>query len=237
MKQLFKYLLGAILSLMLTPLQAQEIQEDFLMLKLDEGQINELVDKALQHSYVLKALYAEARQKNEKVRQNRLGFLQNFDVGVQLFDFNRDLSEQTYVGGAVSNAGLSLRVNLFGIATYRNQIRYAKEDVRRTESDILRQRQILRNWIEGKYLDYMTLLEVIQARQALLTNMEQQLTLTQKRFQKGEAKTESYLDALNGVTQMREGLIRVKMEARKIYRELMIFTTPEEDEAIRYLKP
>ena len=198
---------------------------NYLQFRLDDAQINELVEKAISTSYVLKALDAERLQKREIVKQRRIGVLENFAVGVQLYSFNQNFETATTTGGLLPNVGLNMRVNLFGIATYRSNIKYAKADVVRTENDIKRQKQILKNWVEQKYLDYLMVLEVIEMRSNVLVSLEAQLALTKQRFEKGEAKVETYLKIQNGVENTKESLLRTKMEARKIFQELINFTT------------
>ncbi|NTW48707.1 MAG: TolC family protein [Chlorobiales bacterium] len=194
----------------------------------DQAIIDSLVIRTYQNSYQLETLREEYLQETERIYQEKMGWLGSFKIGIQFVNLqggNETSSNTSFVPAL----GISLNIDLEGLVTLPSRVRLAEAGARRVQDELMKQKRILRKWVEDKYLEYIKILEILKMKQTVVASQEEQLVLTQSRFQKGEGRLEEYLLVMNGISETKESIIRYQIEARKVYRELYIDTSIPED--------
>jgi len=190
--------------------------------------IDSLVEVAFENSYFLQTLHEERAIRKTKVWQKKNSWLSSLRFGVQLFSLTNDVQNEVSNTGLLPSVGVNLQISPDKILTLPSRVKMAKSDVRRAENDILRQRKILRTWVEQKYLDYLQALEVVKLRKERLQAQLEMAILIKEKFKIGEAKLDEVIKIQGGIEQMEEGLIRSQFAIEKIYRELNVMIGREE---------
>ncbi|NTV45890.1 MAG: TolC family protein [Chlorobiales bacterium] len=203
-------------------------QDDEQFDEKDQAIIDSLVIRTYQNSYLLEALREEYNQETERIFQEKMGWLGSFKIGIQFVNLQGG-SETTSNTSFVPALGLSLNLDLERIFTLPSRIQKAKQGAKKVQDEILKQKRVLRQWVEEKYLEYITVLEILKIKQSVLSSQEEQYLLVKNRFQRGEGKLEDFLLITNAISETKGSVIQYRIAARKIYRELYINTTVPED--------
>ena len=199
-----------------------------LMLE-DETVLDSLVDRMIQHAYLLKASEAELIQKHQMVKQEKRSWLSTFTMGISLYNQSTVYDDQSGSSvtnvGVLPNLGVSLTVNPERLVNMPSNVKIAQQDVLRIENTMKEQRRTLKVFITGKYYEYLEALNILELRISTHERQRQQATQARRRFERGEAKLEEVILAQNGLADAEESLMRARVSILKLKKEIDLFTT------------
>lgn len=197
----------------------------------DHKALDSLVDNALSNSYQLDAMNTEILQKHELTKQEKRGWLSSFQMGINFFNTNTTYDEYnraTTTASVLSNVGLSISINPERLINLGSRVKVAEYEIERVSRTQNEQRRILRNFIAGKYYDYIEALNVIEIRSNALQTQRERLELATLQFTKGEAETDELMIIENGLLNLEEAFLKSKIFAMKLKSEIELFTQDTE---------
>ncbi|MEQ9297556.1 MAG: TolC family protein [Cyclobacteriaceae bacterium] len=197
----------------------------------DHKALDSLVDNALSNSYQLDAMNAEILQKHELTKQEKRSWLSSFQMGINFFNTNTTYDEYnraTTTASVLSNVGLSISINPERLINLGSRVKVAEYEIERVSRTQNEQRRILRNFIAGKYYDYIEALNVIEIRSNALQTQRERLELATLQFTKGEAETDELMLIENGLLSLEEAFLKSKIFAMKLKSEIELFTQDTE---------
>ncbi|WP_020529856.1 TolC family protein [Flexithrix dorotheae] len=196
---------------------------------VDQEVLINLKEDLFENSQELKILETERAQKKEKVFQEKLSWLSSFNLGLQFFNYSQDLQTDYVQIGVLSNLGGSLKIDLYGLSTLGSRIRSAKGDVIKSEYMIQVQRLELSKWMDVQYLNYVEVIEALKIQINEMNSLEAQAKLTKEKFELGQSDLDEYLMIEGAVNQAKLGILKNKITAEKIYREILQKITSVKD--------
>jgi outer membrane protein TolC len=207
-----------LLTFAVRPLAAQTVAPENLF----NAQIADSVTRGVfEHSYALSNYGERIRQAEARITQERLHWLSSLRVGVQFINLP---GSQTYDAniGVIPALGASITLDLEGLATRKSRIRSAQAEKRIAENSLMEQKRTLRIWVEGKYFEYLQLLERMKLRADILQGQQEQSVMVKLRFERGEAKLEDLLNITAAINESRDALLQFELAAQRIHRELHV---------------
>ncbi|MDX2128647.1 MAG: TolC family protein [Chloroherpetonaceae bacterium] len=208
-------------------LQSQTRPYQEIVSKSDRMTVDSLVIAAYKNSYLLEGLREGITVAEEKTFQESMHWLSNLRFGVQFLNLP---TNPDYNGGSIiPTLGVNISLDLEGLVTLPSRISGAEAGKRVIENELLKQKRILRTWVESKYFDYLQSLELLKLQYAILESQEEQMKLVKARFEGGESKIEDYLLIQNAIAQTKQAIVRAEIEAKRIERELAIATNEKEN--------
>ena len=199
-----------------------------LLLK-DQSLLDSIVENALANSNQIRAMDAEILQKHELTKQEKRSWLSTFQMGINFFntqttydEFNRPIT----TASVLSNVGISLSINPERLANLGSRVKVAEYEIERVSQTQSEQRRILRNFITGKYYDYMEALNVIEIRSNALQTQRQRYEVVTLKFTRGEAEADNLMLIENGLFSLEEAYLKAKVFAMKLKSEIELFTSP-----------
>lgn len=203
-----------------------------LLLK-DRKMLDSIVDNALAHSNQIQAMQAESFQKQELLKQEKRSWLSTFQMGVNFFSTQTTLDEfnrPVTTANILTNVGVSLSINPERLANLGSRKKVAKYEIERVGQMQIEQRRILRNFITGKYYDYIEALNVIEIRSNALENQRERIEIVQHQFTRGEAEADQLMQLENALYSLEEAFLKSRIFAMKLKSEIELFTRPVDSE-------
>jgi outer membrane protein TolC len=208
----------------------QEMQAIELLL-LNETALDSLTNLALDNSYYVHGFEAELGQQYENVRQEKNKWYSTFRLGVNFFSLATSVNNQDQSvtrAGILPNLGLSLSIDPEKFINRGSYVREAQLNVTRAESQVNHQKKMLRKEIVGLYYQYLEVLGIILLREEAKQYQQQQVTLLEERFKKGEARLEDLLNNQGALALASEALLRSQLAAKKMKQEMIVITSDTE---------
>jgi len=87
---------------------------------------------------------------------------------------------------------------------------------------------MLRKEIVGLYYQYLEALGIILLREEAKQYQQQQVTLLEERFKKGEGRLEDLLNNQGALALASEALLRAQLAVKKIKQEIIVITSDTE---------
>jgi outer membrane protein TolC len=208
----------------------QEIQAIELLL-LNETALDSLTNLALDNSYYIHGFEAELGQQYENVREEKNKWYSTFRLGINFFSLSTSVNNQDQSvtrAGVLPNLGVSLSIDPEKFINRGSYIRKAQLNVTRAESQVHHQQKMLRKEIIGLYYQYLEALGIILLREEAKQYHQQQVTLLEERFKKGEGRLEDLLNNQGALALASEALLRAQLAVRKIKQEIIVITSDTE---------
>lgn len=199
------------------------------LLLQDRSMLDSIVDNALAHSNQIQAMEAETLQKEQLLKQERRSWLSTFQMGVNFFNTQTRLDEfnrPVTTASLMSNVGVSFSVNPERLANLGSRKKVAKYEIERVNQMQNEQRRILRNFITGKYYDYIEALNVIEIRTNAVQTQRERLEIVTLQFKRGEAEADQLMQLEMGLSSLEESFLKSKIYAMKLKSEIELFTRP-----------
>lgn len=245
MKQVICLLITTLLSLTAARVMAQAVTNVVAERKLiedilqNEAQLDSLVNRALQNSYWIKGFEAELAQQHENVKQEKNRWVSTFRMGVNFFSINTQVNsnnESVTTAGFLPQVGLTLSIDPERFISRSSYIREAKYNVTRAENQVQHQRKQIRLEIVQLFYQYMETLGILELRQIAQQTQQEQCTLIEAKFKRGEEQMEAVLLNQNALLMTSEAVIKAQLQIRKIKQEINILTSANETNLSNYQK-
>jgi len=245
MKQVIYLLITTVLSLATSRAKAQTVTnvaaerkliEDILQ---NEVQLDSMVSLALQNSYWIKGFEAELAQQHENVIQEKNRWVSSFRMGINFFSVNTQVNsnnESVTTAGLFPQLGLTLSIDPERFISRSSYIREAKYNVTRTENQVQHQRRQIRLEIVQLFYQYIETLGILELRQTAQQTQQEQCTLIEEKFKRGEEQMEAVLLNQNALLLTSEAVIKAQLQIRKLKQEINILTSATENNPSDYRK-
>lgn len=245
MKQIICLLLATLLTLTTSGVMAQatidvaaerKLIEDILQ---NEEHLDSLVNRALQNSYWIKGFEAELAQQHENVKQEKNRWVSTFRMGVNFFSINTQVNsnnESVTTAGLLPQLGLTLSIDPERFISRSSYIREAKYNVTRAENQVQHQHRQIRLEIVQLFYQYMETLGILELRQIAQQTQQEQCTLIEAKFKRGEEQMEAVLLNQNALLMTSEAVIKAQLQIRKLKQEINILTSANEIQQSKYQK-
>ena len=211
------------------PAQEKKLIESLLT---NEAQLDSLVARALQNSYWIQGFEAELAQQHENVLQEKKRWVSSFRMGVNFFSLNTQVNsnnESVTTAGILPQLGLTLSIDPERFISRSSYIREAKLQVTRAHNQVLHQRRQLRVEIVQLFYHYLETLGLLELRLQAQQTQQEQCTLIEAKFKKGEEQLEAVLLNQNALVLTNEAVLKAQLQVRKLKREIELLTTATEE--------
>ncbi len=208
-------------------------KESVEMLLDSEATLDSLTDNAIKNSYLLKSFEGELSQEYENVKQEKNKWLSTFRLGVNFFSLNTSVNAQDQsvtTAGVLPNLGLTLGIDPEKFINRQSYIREAKYNVIQAENQLKNQRRQTRDEIIRFYYLYLEALGIVELRDAANQMQIERCVIMEERFRKGEAQMDEVLQHQSAYVLTQEALLKARIAARKIKKEIELFTSDTESQ-------